>query len=64
MDIPGMKAVHAIITPVCRSNRGDDGALEEAFRRVRAEYEACSQLDCNLTVNYHLVLTVERHGHH
>lgn len=34
-------ALDAIIRPDCRSNRGDEGALEEAFDRIRAEYHEC-----------------------
>jgi len=30
----------AFITPECRENRGQDGAWEEAVRRLRVEYEA------------------------
>lgn len=57
-SIPGIKAVHAIITPTCRINRGEEEALEEAFNRVRKEYFACLQF--NRANNFHLVLTVER----
>lgn len=56
--IPGIKAVHAIITPTCRMNRTDAGAFDEAVRRLRDEYIAC--LRGAVTGNFHLVLTVER----
>ena len=52
-------AVHAIITPVCRANRGIDGALEEAFSRIRKEYAAC-QNEANQEANFHVLLTVDR----
>jgi len=55
----GITAVHAIITPACRSNRGVEGALEEAVRRVREEYLACQNAD-NANANFHVLLTVER----
>ena len=29
-----------LITPTCRANRGDDGAFDEAVRRVREVYYA------------------------
>jgi hypothetical protein len=56
--IPGIKAKHAIITPVCRANRTNVGAFEEAVQRLRDEYAAC--LEANEQSNFHLVLTVER----
>lgn len=33
-----MKAKHAIITDECRTNRGDEGAIDEALRRLREEF--------------------------
>jgi hypothetical protein len=59
-DIPGIKAVHAIITPTCRKNRTPYGALLEAYERVEKEYVACNLIPDNADVSYHLVLTVER----
>lgn len=58
--IPGITAIHAIITPVCRANRGEEGAWEEAVRRLKAEYDACIAIPENAGVKYHVVLTVER----
>lgn len=59
---PGAPASHSIITPVCRENRGDDGAFDEAVERARVAYDAVVQgwagLDRQPTI--HLVLTVER----
>lgn len=57
--IPGIKAVHAIISPTCRTNRGIEGAFDEAVRRLREEYLAC-QGEHNKDSNFHVVLTVER----
>ncbi len=50
-------AVHSIITPICRENRGTLGALEEAFRRIREEYIAC-QNEANQNANFHVMLAV------
>lgn len=58
--IPGIKAVHAIITDTCRENRGDEGAIDEALRRVKEEYMACAPVWPAGTVQFHVVLTVER----
>lgn len=35
VKIPGMAAIVAVITPNCRLSRGDQGAIDEALRRVR-----------------------------
>lgn len=34
-------AFDAIIRPDCRNRRGDEGALDDAFDRIRAEYLDC-----------------------
>jgi hypothetical protein len=59
MQVPGVTAKHAIITPVCRTGRGVEGAFDEAVRRLREEYLAC-QTAGNAEASFHLVLTVER----
>lgn len=59
MKIPGVIAKHAIITRMCRQNRGTSGAWKEAVARLRAEYEAC-QVEANRDARFHLVLAVER----
>ena len=56
---PGIKALHAIISPLCRANRTTEGAFDEAVNRCRTEYLAC-QNEANAEANFHLVLTVER----
>lgn len=61
MDIPGLKAVHAIITDECRENRTDEGAINEALRRVREEFLACAPAwPLGKNTKFHIVLTVER----
>lgn len=59
--IPGIKAVHATITDACRTNRGDDGALEEALRRVSEMYRQCVKgWTVGKGAQIHIALTVER----
>lgn len=57
-----LTAVHAIITPTCRDNRGDDGAFDEAVRRIREQYHAslAGWRRQGHEPNLHLRLTVER----
>ena len=52
---------HAIITPMCRSNRGDLGAFEEAVNRLRDEYmHGLSRHVKNPFIkNFHLKLELE-----
>lgn len=61
MNVPGITAYHAIITPNCRVVQGgDEGAFDEAVRRMRLEYLATvagrGLID---DAHYHLILTVE-----
>ncbi|MFW6031349.1 MAG: hypothetical protein ACOC9T_02050 [Myxococcota bacterium] len=62
-EVPGLKAVHAIITPNCLVVQG--GALlafDEAIERLRRTYtETIEARERNgaPSANYHLVLTVE-----
>ncbi len=59
--VPGIKAVHAIISDACRTGRGEDGAIEEALRRIRQEYDACRPAwPVGKGARFHVVLTVER----
>lgn len=60
MDKVKIKAKHAIISPVCRSNRGDMGAFEEAIERIRQEYLLLKNLAINIDANFHIILEVER----
>lgn len=57
--IPGMNAVHAIITPTCRSNKTDMGAFDEAVERLRQEYLTCLRGRGEDGSQYHVVLSVE-----
>ena len=60
--LPGIKAIHAIITDNCRTLRTDEGAIDEALARIRAEALSCMGAPGNAKpdVRYHLILTVER----
>lgn len=62
--IPGVRAIHTIITPNCRAIHGNAGlgAFDEAVRRVREEYARCLKgwQDSEKQPDYHLVLTVQR----
>lgn len=58
--LPGLKALHAIISDDCRRNRGDEGAIDEALRRVREEYLACVRSwHPHKGVKFNVLLTVE-----
>lgn len=52
-------AQHAIITPTCRRNKGDAGALNEAFSRLRKQYEQSVE-GWGDRANYHIKLEIER----
>lgn len=58
-NVPGMNALHAIITPNCRAKWTDDGAFNEAVERCRREYNACLKGRGEDGTQYHLVLSVE-----
>ena len=60
--IPGLAAVHAIIKPECRELRGDHGAIDEAIRRVRLQYDGIVNgwKGESAQPTFRLVLTVER----
>ncbi|MDP2621460.1 MAG: hypothetical protein Q8P46_15035 [Hyphomicrobiales bacterium] len=55
--IPGLKVAHQIITPTCRVNRSNAGAIDEAVDRVAATYRRYAGDPNNAGVNWHLVLT-------
>lgn len=57
-----MDVQHCIITPECRSSRGDEGAWDEAVRRLRAEYEAvvAGWKDAPAQPTLHLILSLDR----
>lgn len=58
----GSQVTAAFITPECRTNRGDDGAWNEAVDRLRKEYDSVCQgwggNEKQPTLN--LILTMER----
>lgn len=56
--ILGVKGPEAIITPVCRANRGIQGAWDEAARRLRTEYLAVAERYSPFAT-FRLVLFVE-----
>ncbi len=59
-NVSGIKAVHAIITDECRSNRGNVEAGKAAVGRVATELDAL--YSCHAIgkgVKFHVVLTVE-----
>jgi hypothetical protein len=44
------------ITPTCRTNRGEFGALDEALRRIRAAYGDCVHAPDNQNVTWRVSL--------
>lgn len=58
-EVPGLKASHQIITPVCRENRSMVGAFDEAVERVRRAYENYAASPGSEGTNWHLVLVRE-----
>jgi len=60
MKLPGIAALHCVITDQCRENRTDYGALEEVIHRLRREYSSILENRKNEKgVNYRVVLLVE-----
>jgi hypothetical protein len=57
--VPGISAQHAIVSDACRTNRGDEGAIDEALARLRAEAMACMPGWSQRGARFHFVLTVE-----
>ena len=61
MEVPGMQAIHAVISDDCRKGRGDNGAIEEALDRARKELRACmGGWQQGRGAKFHVVVTVER----
>lgn len=61
MELPGIKAQHAIITDTCRQNRGDEGAIDEALARLKQEYLATLKFwPIGKDVTFHVALTVDK----
>lgn len=61
-NIPGTCAYHGIITDECRRNRGNVGALAEAYRRMLEQYRQfiSEKNGLGIGLTFHVVLTVER----
>jgi hypothetical protein len=60
MKIEGIKAKHAIVSPVCRTNHGKDVAAQIAVDHLLDEYDALVDLPFNEGATFHFVLSVER----
>lgn len=61
MKLPGMTAIHAIITDDCRTGRGDEGAVDEALKRAREELKLClGGWEHGRGAKFHVAVTVER----
>lgn len=59
--ISGLCANHCVVTDVCRTNRGDEGAIEETMRRTRKTLEGViSGWARGSGAKFHVVVTVER----
>ncbi len=58
--VPGISARHCKISNDCRELHGDDGAFDEAIRRLRKTYDECLPGWKGREVSFHVVLTVER----
>lgn len=56
----GIKAKHAIVSPICRTNKTVEGAGREAAETLMAEYLELAGLEANADADFHFVLTVER----
>ena len=57
--VPGLNALHAVITPTCRENKTDIGAFNEVVKRLRKEYLTCLKGRGEDGSQYHVVLSVE-----
>jgi len=61
--LPGVKAKHAVISSVCRKAHGDEGAVDEALARLRAELLTCMKgWPLEKAATFHVVATVDRAG--
>ena len=58
-ELPGMCAQHAIITPTCRTNKGDKAVIDETLDRMRRELERCLTGWPTDGANFHVAVTVE-----
>ena len=61
MSTVEIKAKHAIVTDVCRTNRTDEGAVDEALDRLREEALRLFQSRGHGRGDkFHFVLNIER----
>lgn len=62
--VPGMQAMHVVITPTCRKNRTEDGAFDEAVRRLAEQYrEICEKRSDIDECDFHMLLSLETPRH-
>lgn len=62
--LPGMQALHAWITDTCRTNRGDDGAIDEVLRRLIEQLRLTMHgWKIGRGAKIHVGMTVERPEH-
>jgi len=60
-SIPGIVGLHAIISSVCRRNRTDEGAVDEALARVRNEIvNTLPNWPLEMDAKFHIIFSVER----
>jgi hypothetical protein len=61
LTMPGMQAMHAIVSDECRKGRGDDGVIDEVVRRLSESMRATLKgWDLGRGVKIHVGMTVER----
>lgn len=54
--INGLSVKHKIITPICRQNKGNIGAFNEAINDITKAYEKYSLTPENKDIKWHIVL--------
>ena len=60
MEVPGITVIDCVITDECRKMRTTEGALNEAFERIKKEYlEILNKRGHEKGINYRVVLLVE-----
>lgn len=59
--LPGMKSKQVVISDNCRTNRGVEGAFDEAVRQVKEVYLRASDAQpIGEGTDFHLILAIER----
>jgi len=57
----GETAMHLVVSDACRRGRTDNGAITEAFGRIRQEYGVlCNNWPIGKDAKIHLYVTLER----